>query len=147
MDSPLDLPHMQVSAAEGLRTAVQQHALPAADAAACLLPLAITNVRLKDNSEEVQCDATPQSHMRVQLLSLAAVLECSCQPGLTCGLCSSCRKQAAHVSTMTNPSQQSAHMRQQLVVSWRLLRVVVTARAMQWYVSLCRAVLCPAAGV
>jgi hypothetical protein len=60
---------MQISAAEGLRTAVQQHALPAADAAGCLLPLAITNIRLKDNSEEVR-SLMPQishaHHTRVQ---------------------------------------------------------------------------------
>jgi hypothetical protein len=40
---------------------VQQHALPAADAAACLLPLAVSNVKLKDKSDEV-------SAIRIQML-------------------------------------------------------------------------------
>jgi hypothetical protein len=75
--SALDLLCMQVSAAEGLRTAVQQHALPAADAAACLLPLAITNVRLKDKLEEVR-SLMPQishtGHTHVCSLNPAAML-------------------------------------------------------------------------
>jgi len=34
--------------------AVQQRVLPAADAAECLLPLAISSIKAKDKPEEVQ---------------------------------------------------------------------------------------------
>lgn len=44
---------LQVSAAEGLRAAVQQHLLPDADAVACLLPLTLSCVKAKDKTEEV----------------------------------------------------------------------------------------------
>lgn len=43
----------QVLVAEGLRSVVQQHALSAADAADCLLPLALSNIKQKDKAEEV----------------------------------------------------------------------------------------------
>jgi hypothetical protein len=43
----------QIAAAEGLRLAVQQRALAAADAADCLLPLAVSNARAKDKSADV----------------------------------------------------------------------------------------------
>jgi hypothetical protein len=63
----------QVSAANGLRTAVQQHALPGADAAACLLPLAISNVALKDKAEEVRravgCKSLTESIMHYSTTS------------------------------------------------------------------------------
>lgn len=61
----------QVAAAEGLRAAVQQHSLPAADAAACLLPLAIGNVKLKDKSDEVG-----ECHVQVRLAPAAETLCC-----------------------------------------------------------------------
>lgn len=44
---------LQIAAAEGLRYAVQQRALQDGDAADCLLPLAISNVKAKDKTEEV----------------------------------------------------------------------------------------------
>jgi hypothetical protein len=45
---------LQLATADALSAAVQQRALPAADVADCLLPLALANTRCKDKTEEVR---------------------------------------------------------------------------------------------
>jgi hypothetical protein len=68
---------VQLATVDALSAAVQQRALPAADVADCLLPLALANTRSKEKTDEVSMQCKLAQLCTCQLDVSAAMVLCN----------------------------------------------------------------------